>query len=921
MKHTYALGLLLALSVMSPLSTLRAAETPKIILSEIAWAGSEKSTADEWIEIRNTGSEAVDISGWSLTGVGTSGSAITIPSTSSLAAGSAYLIANYAMTDAKTTLVVAPNLVTTAVSIPNTALNIVLLDSTGAIIDSLVDPGTPNFGSSTTFSTMKRDSSSGAWFTESASTNISHVTAPSPVTPPEIPAPAAIVTDAVPQVITSSTPVASDPVVPEAVAQIAEPANPVAIEASPTIIESITTPPVVDPVVSDVITTPRETINAEPSVSEPPVAPIAIEAAPEATVTETLRITGILSSPSTGNDEWVELTNFTQSPVALEAFTLIDASGKITALSGVLDAGATQRILNPNGKLNNDGDSITLLNGESIIDSLVYGTDALSAPKKDFALLLVNNEWIAQDESLATTVTEAEAAPATAEVTVTEAVPATESIVAPATAPSTSITAVTTPSAATVSELTTPAASSQTPSSEPTSSTVTIGDIVINEILSSPSTGYDEWVELKNVKNSSVSLNGLSLVDASGKETHLSGTIDPSGYTLIPNPTGNLNNDAESVTLMNGSVVIDSISYGNDTNAAPKKDVTLARINGTWVMATPTPGTENAQTASASETLTPTLSPNLYANATPVTPSQQATNTTDTNATAHSSGATPTVTRHVVAAVQSIATADPTPTSTSVKTSTKTTKAKGTVKKSSTSTTSSVRSVTIDDIANLADGTKVKLEGVVVATAGAVGKRSFFVDGLEIYQSTGVLGDVKIGDRISITGEVSVLSDHRRVNIQEGTVRVINHVDPIVHDYASALPYGSLARITGTISARDGNAVLLNTDSGTIKITPGNGVTVVWANLAGTTVTVTGILKHGDQETLVLRSADDVMQPQVAQPTSSASIAEGTAASSSSLLWMTGALLALGSAGFGTWVWYTRPKARTAKLILHPTAV
>ncbi len=340
-------------------------------------------------------------------------------------------------------------------------------------------------------------------------------------------------------------------------------------------------------------------------------------------------------------------------------------------------------------------------------------------------------------------------------------------------------------------------------------------------------------------------------------------------------------------------------------------------------MAAPTPGAENSQTASTSETLTPTLSPILYADTAPITPSEQTTNTTSANAATHSSGTTPTVARHVAAAVQSVATADSTPHATSVKTAStpsKITKTKTTTKKLSTRTKSSVRSVTIDDIANLADGTKMKLEGIVVATTGTVGKRSFFIDGLEIYQKSGTLADVKIGDHVSLTGEVSILSDHRRVNVQEGAISVLEHTDPIIHDYTSTLPYGSLTRITGTVSARDGNAVLLNTDSGTIKLVPGNGVTIAWADLAGETITATGILKHSDQETLVLRSNDDIVKQQNTEAIPAATIA-GTTASQSSLLWMTGALLAVGSAGFGTWIWYTRPKARTSKLILHPTAV
>ena len=37
-----------------------------LILSEIAWGGTAASSSDEWIELRNTGDEPVDLAGWSL---------------------------------------------------------------------------------------------------------------------------------------------------------------------------------------------------------------------------------------------------------------------------------------------------------------------------------------------------------------------------------------------------------------------------------------------------------------------------------------------------------------------------------------------------------------------------------------------------------------------------------------------------------------------------------------------------------------------------------------------------------------------------------------------------------------------------------------------------------------------------------------
>lgn len=838
MKHQYALGLLLAMSVVPALSAVRAAEPSSVVISEIAWAGSEKSTADEWIEIRNTGAEALDISGWSLTGVGTGGSAIAIPNETLLSAGSPFLIANYSMTDPKTTLITIPDLVTTAISIPNTGLNVALLDSAGATIDSLVDPGAPNFGSSTTFTTMRRDPSSLAWFTEPASTHVSH----------------------------------------EAIAATVEPSEQTAV----------VDPVIADPAVSNPI--PTETIVHDPVVTEPTVLD---QAATDLIVPDSAGSTSPTNETLVTNPVATEPI-ITEEPVVIP----ITENPIIAEAPGIIEV-----IIDP-----------------VIVEPIIVAESPTVPP-------VVLEEPIAPD--LVTTPIEP--------VVVTESPIVNVPIVAIETT-----TTVDASSAAPEVIESTP----MTPAIP--SSTAAVGDVIISELLSSPSTGNDEWVELRNMTNVPLLLDGLTLVDASGKVTNLTGSIDSGTYTLIPNPNGKLNNDDDRVALMNSEVILDSVSYGNDTNPAPKKDVALAFVDGTWIIATPTPATTNAIISSVEpvvspvseiplvsevpviETIIPTLSPTLYADTTTLVAAESTTVTTNSNSQSSSSRTPSTRASHVVAAVQNVATADPTPAATSVKTAsagsktstaTKTTKSTpSTTKKSSTSAKASARSVTIDDIATITDGTKVKLEGVVVATAGLVGKRSFFLDGLEVYQSSGTLADVKIGDRVSITGEVSILSDHRRVNIQEGTTNVIDHTNPVVHDHTTTLPHGSLTRITGTVSARDGNAVLLDTESGMIKLVPGNGVAIAWTDLAGATITATGILKHDDQETLVLRSSDDIVKQQNNETVSAATIA-GTTASQSSLLWMTGALLAVSSAGFGAWVWYSRPKARLSKLILHPTNV
>lgn len=944
MNKNYVLGLICTLSLVSPLSVIHAAGSPNVFLSEINWAGSEKSTADEWLTLRNIGGSAADISGWQLTGVGTSGSLLTIPVNTLLDADQNYLIANYTLDDPKIILTTKPNLVTTAVSIPNSTLKITVLDANGNIVDSLTDPGSPDFGSSTTFTPMLRDMSTMLW---QNGTPTFSPPVESAETPPAVVEASAVISTTpvieIPTIVTSSTnptietpDITQTPVVEEPIATqtpIIETATPTIESTTPVLevpaVEEVTPAPIMTPLVESSIEAPASIVET-PVIEEPQIISPIINTA--------LIISALLPSPNTDEDEWVQLTNTSDAAILLDDFMFTDASGKVTKLIGTINAHETTTITNPLGNLNNDGDSITLATIDGVsIDAIVYGTDSIPAPKKNQTLALVDGSWIAQTVPVAE-----EASVPEASIVITDPVAITpvieEPIITPVVEPVAA--SIATPEATPIIETTTPITTTiTTPSSSTTP--VPTGALIISELLPSPSTGVDEWVELANTTDAQLSLDGLSLIDASGKSTVLAGTIDAHDFTLIPNPSGNLNNDGDSMTFINtDGGILDAISYGTENIPAPKKDQSLALVDGSWVAGSSTPGaintptltTESSSVTSETSILTPTISPILYANSNSDTNNLAIATTPDaanSNQTTSSTNSTSSGKSHVATGSKAITTVRATPTSstsvtvkaasTATQTKTTTTKKSTTAKKA---TTSATRSITLDDVGTLGDETKATIEGIVVAEPGIVGKRSFFIDGLEIYQSTGTLANIHVGDDVKITGTLSVLSDHRRINISEGSVITVDHADTVVHDYVSTLPYGSLVRITGTVSARDGDAVLLKTETATIKIVSGNGVTVSWADLAGATVTATGILKHGSQDTLVLRSADDLVKVSTEASPISATTA-GTISSSSgfSSFWLLGSLLSLASIGFGSWVWFTRPRATTSLLNLHPKTV
>ena len=112
MLKKYVFGLFIVasglLSAVHPLSAY-AQDAPQVFISEINWAGSSLSTADEWLELYNAGSGNVDASGWVLTGAGTSGDAVALAEGTIINAGSTLLISNYALGE-KSSLAVVPEI-------------------------------------------------------------------------------------------------------------------------------------------------------------------------------------------------------------------------------------------------------------------------------------------------------------------------------------------------------------------------------------------------------------------------------------------------------------------------------------------------------------------------------------------------------------------------------------------------------------------------------------------------------------------------------------------------------------------------------------------------------------------------------------------------------------------------------------------
>jgi hypothetical protein len=132
------------------------------------------------------------------------------------------------------------------------------------------------------------------------------------------------------------------------------------------------TAPALEPVVTTTV-----------SVSAPEVPDNTISNTPSVQIITpgALVLNELVSDPTDGV-EWVEIWNTSSSPIDLTGSTLTDAGAHITDLpAGSLAAGAYVVIENPNGNLNNSGDTLTLFDAYGTpLDTLTYGTTELPAP-------------------------------------------------------------------------------------------------------------------------------------------------------------------------------------------------------------------------------------------------------------------------------------------------------------------------------------------------------------------------------------------------------------------------------------------------------------------------------------------------------------------------------------------------------------
>ncbi len=397
------LSCLTALALIVPHSTLAAS---RVVIGEVNWAGSSLSTADEWVELWNLGSEEQSLDGWRLEGASTK--PITFIPSQTIAAQQALLVANYDETNTKSVLNVHPAIVTTDVALGNDALMLRLIDNQGILVDQAGDGKKPAAGSTKPVTAMVRidpltdGSSASAWTSASTTSGLD----------------ADVVDRGSPGLCdgcsgeTSSTIETTSSTAFLILNQATSTTNTVPTTTS-IIVETASSSTVVTStavLVAALTTTSTEAAATTTSLMQPPP-PLTIVTATTAPASASpiqitmcrARLEEVFPAPDNG-PEWIEISGC-DTPTSMIGWSIHDAQTlilRITALTTIEESDEGRlRILLPGQHLNNGGDTV-ILRGP---DTGIYDLITYPALKHDehYVRHADNTWWIPERTPMVTT--------------------------------------------------------------------------------------------------------------------------------------------------------------------------------------------------------------------------------------------------------------------------------------------------------------------------------------------------------------------------------------------------------------------------------------------------------------------------------------------------------------------------------------
>lgn len=141
MPHTTRIALLAGLVLLSCSLQASAQALPHVVISEVAWMGSDLRTSDEWIELARVGTgAAMSLSGWTLTSLNAAGEeAVLVRFQSGALIGSGQHLVVSGFPADRSRLAAEPWMTVSGMSVANTKLLLRLRTATGMLADSIDD--------------------------------------------------------------------------------------------------------------------------------------------------------------------------------------------------------------------------------------------------------------------------------------------------------------------------------------------------------------------------------------------------------------------------------------------------------------------------------------------------------------------------------------------------------------------------------------------------------------------------------------------------------------------------------------------------------------------------------------------------------------------------------------------------------------
>lgn len=134
-----------------------------------------------------------------------------------------------------------------------------------------------------------------------------------------------------------------------------------------------------------------------------------------------------------------------------------------------------------------------------------------------------------------------------------------------------------------------------------------------------------------------------------------------------------------------------------------------------------------------------------------------------------------------------------------------------------------VREVNLEEVKNLEVGESIKTVGTVILLPNMFAKSYFYLNGLEVYCAKADFPELKMGDRVQVTGTISQASGRLRLKIKnQNDIKILGH-QAIVAKQVKAEELGddlvdSLVGVSGQVVEKTGQTIYLDDGTGEVQI-------------------------------------------------------------------------------------------------------